>query len=111
MAECQQIIMQSGPLPIEATAMIETDGPTVVSVAGTVWSTAQNTGIGVALLIDDEVAIKAPIYSNQPSEHRAFVPVSVPYTFTIGQHKFVLQGLNPATTSDLNDYYVVTVLY
>jgi hypothetical protein len=111
MAECQQIILQQGPLPIEVTATIETDGPTVVSVAGSVWTTTQNTPIGVALVIDDELAIKAPIYSNQPNEHRTFVPVTFPYTFTIGQHKFLLQGLNPATTSDGGDYFVVTVLY
>ena len=111
MAELQQIIMQYGPLPIETTATIETDGPTIVSVSGSVWTSTQKSMIGVALFIDGTPQIKAPIFSNGSNTHRTVVPVSIPYTFTIGQHTFLLQELTPLTTSDANDFFVLTVQY
>ena len=115
MAEIQQVIAQYGPLPIEVTADIETDGPTVVTVAGSVWTTTKDSMIGVTLMIDGNPVAKVPIFSNGPSTHRAVVPVSFPYTFTStvqpNQHTFVLEEMTPQTTSDYNDYFTVYVQY
>jgi hypothetical protein len=111
MAELQEIILQNGPLPIKVPADIETDGPTVVTVAGSVWTATANSMIGVGLLIDGNLMAKAQIFSNQSNEHRTVVPVSIPYTFTIGQHTFTLEPLTPQTTSDANDLFCVTVQY
>ena len=116
MAELQQIIQQAGPLPISATATIETDAPTAVTLAGSVWTTTQNSMIGVALSIDGQVVAKAQIYSNGPNTHRAVVPVTVPYTFATGPkgpepHTFELTALTSPTTSDYNDFFSVSVLY
>jgi hypothetical protein len=36
MADLVQVISQAGPLPITATVPIETDAPTVVTLAGSV---------------------------------------------------------------------------
>jgi hypothetical protein len=114
-AEVQQIIAQYGPLPIQVTADIETDGPTVVTVAGSVWTTTYGTMIGVTLLIDGNPVAKAPIFSNGQNTHRAVIPVSFPYTFTssgkVNQHTFTLEEMTPETTSDSNDYFSVSVLY
>jgi hypothetical protein len=110
-AELQEIIAQNGPLPIKVTADIETDGPTVVTVAGSVWTTTPNSTIGVGLLIDGNLMVKAQIFSNGANEHRAVVPVSISYTFTIGQHTFTLEPLTGQTTSDANDVFWVTVQY
>jgi hypothetical protein len=111
MAELQQIIAQAGPLPIKATATIETDGPTIVTLAGSVWTPTSETMTGVLLTIDDDAEIAAQIFSNEPNTHRAVVPVAVPYTFAIGDHAFTLTPLNANTTSDFNDYFYVTVQY
>ena len=111
MAEVQQIIAQAGPLPLQVTANIETDGPTVVTLSGSVWTPNANSMIGIRLEIDEDATIAAQIFSNQSNEHRAVVPVVVPYTFTIGQHVFTLAPLTSQTTSDANDYYCVTVQY
>ncbi|MDQ3824027.1 MAG: hypothetical protein M3321_12390 [Actinomycetota bacterium] len=111
MAEVQQIISQQGPLPIQATANIETDGPVVVTLAGSVWTPTAGRMIGVALLIDGTTEINAQIFSNGPNTHRAVIPVNVPYTFTIGEHSFELVPLTGDTTSDANDFFSVTVLY
>jgi len=116
MAELQQIIEQSGPLPISATATIETDAPTAVILAGSVWTPTANCTIGVVLSIDGEAMAKAAIFSNGPNTHRAFVPVTIPYTFATGPsgpepHTFELSTLTPETTSDYNDFFSVSVLY
>jgi hypothetical protein len=111
-ADIQVIIAQAGPLPVKATAEIMSDGPAVVTVAGSVWSTSANSMIGVSLLIDGEPTnISAGIFSNGPSTHRAVVPVTVPYTFTIGPHTFTLEPMTAQTTSDSNDYFTVAVQY
>jgi hypothetical protein len=68
--------------------------------------------IGVSLSIDGEPAqISASIFSNGPITHRAVVPVTVPYTFTIGPHTFTLEPLNAQTTSDTNDQFELSVQY
>jgi hypothetical protein len=116
MAQIQEIIAQAGPLPINATATISTDGPTMVTVAGSVWTTQANAMIGVQLAIDGQVVAKAQIYSNGPDTHRAVVPVTISYTFPMGSqgpepHEFALTPLTSQTTSDFNDFFTVSVLY
>ena len=111
MAEVQEIIIGAGPLPIETKATIETDGPTVLTIAGSVWTPQANSMIGVRLLIDGSPAVTAQIFSNESNEHRTVVPITVPWTFTIGPHTFTLQELTSETTSDANDYFCVTVQY
>ncbi len=112
MADVQVIIDQAGPLPITVSADIESDGPAVLTLAGSVWSGAANAMIGVSLAIDGQPAeVSAVIFSNGPTTHRAVVPVTVPWTFSIGKHTFELAGTTPQTTSDSNDRFVLTVQY
>lgn len=112
MADVRVIISQAGPLPITATAEIESDGPSVVTLAGSVWSQQPNTMIGFTLLIDGEpTLISAEIFSNGTGTHRAVVPVTVPYTFTIGPHTLALEPATSDTTSDANDRFYLTVQY
>jgi hypothetical protein len=111
MADVLVLIAQAGPLPIKATADIESDGPAVLTLAGSVWSTTQDTMIGVSLSIDGEPVQSASIFSNGPTTHRAVVPVTVPYSFTIGTHTFTLEPLNAQTTRDSNDQFELSVQY
>ena len=112
MAQVNVIIAQKGPLPIKATAEIMSDGPVLVTLAGSVWSTTADQLIGIALLVDGApTPITASIFSNGPTTHRAVIPTIVPYTFTIGQHTFELQPSTSHTTSDYNDFFNVTVQY
>jgi hypothetical protein len=112
MAVVQVVIAQSGPLPIKATAQINTNGPAVLTLAGSVWATSANQMIGVSLVIDGEPAeVSAAIYSNGASTHRAVVPATVEETFDIGSHTFTLVPMNCQTTSDANDHFSLTVQY
>jgi hypothetical protein len=81
----------------------------VLTLAGSVWTATANCMIGIALTIDAEAPITAQIFSNGANTHRAVVPVTVPYTFAIGEHTFALTPLTPQTTSDFNDYFSVSV--
>jgi hypothetical protein len=112
MADAQVIISQAGPLPITVTAEIESDGPSVLMLAGSVWSATADRMIGFTLFLDGQpTMIGASIFSNDPSQHRAVVPVTVPYTFTIGKHEFTLEPLSSDTVTDANDSFCVTVQY
>jgi hypothetical protein len=111
MADLLQVISQPGPCQIKTTAMIESDGPAIVTLAGSVWSTQPNAMIGISLGIDGSQAAIAQIFANAPAMHLAVVPVTFSYTFTIGEHEFELNGLTGETNSDSNDFYVVTVQY
>jgi hypothetical protein len=112
MADVQVIIAQTGPLPITVSADIESDGPAILTLAGSVWTATANTMIGVSLSIDGQPAeISARIFSNGPTTHRAVVPMTVPYTFSIGSHKFTLEAMNAQTTSDFNDFFELSVQY
>jgi hypothetical protein len=112
MAEVQVVLGLRGPLPVSASADIETDGPVALTIAGSVWTTMANTNIGFSLYIDGQPPeYGAMIFANTPGSHMAVVPITVPYTFTIGTHKFELAPMNPETASDENDFFIVTVLY
>jgi hypothetical protein len=111
MADLQPIFLQPGPLPLKTTVNIQSNMPAVVTLAGSVWSNAAQKQIGIALLIDGEVAAIATVFANPGSQHMAVVPVEIAYTFDIGPHDFVLNPLNNATTSDQNDSFCVTVQY
>ena len=111
MADVQQVFAANGPLPLKTSVQIQSNMPAVVTLAGSVWSNAANQQIGIALLIDGEVAASGTIFANPASQHMSVVPVEFAYTFEIGQHEFVLNPWNNATTSDKNDFYCVTVQY
>jgi hypothetical protein len=114
MADLVQVVAQAGPLPIKQAVQIETDAPTVVTLAGSVWSVDESYMVGISLSIDGAVVAKAPIYANSPAMHLAVVPQTFAYTFpdTPNQeHVFELDKLTGETMSDANDFFVVTVQY
>jgi hypothetical protein len=114
MAQLVSVISQAGPLPIKATATIESDAPTVVTLAGSVWSADEDYLVGVILSIDGNQVADAPIFANSGSMHLAVVPATFTYTFpwTENQeHVFELDKLTGETMADANDYFNVTVQY
>jgi hypothetical protein len=114
MADLVQVIAQAGPLPIKTAAKIESDAPTVVTLAGSVWTTTPNKAIGVSLSIDGARAAQAQLFANPADTHLSVVPLTFSYTFPFTQdqeHVFELDPLTGDTTSDYNDFYVVTVEY
>jgi hypothetical protein len=114
MADLVQVISQPGPLPIGAKVAIETDAPTIVTLAGSVWSVDMSEMVGITLFIDGEQVASAQIFANAMEQHLTVVPVTFSYTFPVTPdqtHEFGLDTLTGTTMSDGNDFYVVTVQY
>ena len=111
MADLVQVFAQAGPLPIKNQVEIMSDGPAIVSLAGSVWTPRGEQMIGISLAIDGSQAGTAQIFANPANTHLPVVPVSFSYTFTIGPHLFEIDYLTGNETSDSNDFYVVTVEY
>ena len=114
MAELVQALSAQGPLPIKQTATIETDAPTVVTLAGSVWAADQDYMIGVVLFIDGQQVEVGQIFANAMSTHLAFVPVTFSYTFAdtpSQEHVFELGKLTGETMADENDHFLITVQY
>jgi hypothetical protein len=111
MADLQAIIAQAGPLPIKVGANVQSDDPVAITLAGSVWAPTANSMIGISLAVDGSQAATAQIYANAPDMHMSVVPVTFSLTFSIGEHAFELDYLTGETTSDQNDFFVVTLLY
>ena len=100
-----------GPLPQKVQFNSQTDGPAYLTLAGSAWSPTANVTIGVVLQLDGTAVGSAVIFSNQPSEHRALIPVQIPVQLTSGAHTVTLVPLNGQTTTDVNDYFYVSLIY
>ena len=115
MAEVVPVFAQRGPLPITTQVKIETDAPTVVTLAGSCWSPQPAQMIGITLSIDGSPAATAWVFANQASMHLPVVPITFPYTFTWTEdqeHVFEITNVGGSvTTSDANDIFNVTVEY
>ena len=95
MADLMEIFAANGPLPLK----------TSVDIAEM---------IGIVLSIDGAEVATAQIFSNPMETHLAVVPVTFSYTFPFTEtqeHVFELDTLPGTTTSDSNDFFVVTVQY
>jgi hypothetical protein len=105
------INQHAGPLPISITFKSPTDGLALIEVSGSVWSGTANVLTGIQVLIDGTVVGTAQIFSNNPSVHRAVVPILVKAPADFNQHKLTLQVANSNTVSDLNDFYTAVLAY
>jgi hypothetical protein len=102
---------QSGPIPINANFECPTDGPAAIYIAGSVWTGQTNTMIGIAISLDGRGIGTVQIYSNASSTHRAVTPTLIPVQISIGTHTLSLAPLNAATVSDINDFFVASMVY
>ncbi|HYN85740.1 MAG TPA: hypothetical protein VER32_10820 [Pyrinomonadaceae bacterium] len=111
MANVLTIFDQVGPLPLNATLDVRSDGPALLMISGSVWTETQNSNIGITLLIDGKAVAGAGIFCNPTTQHVAVVTAYVPVQLTFGSHTFTLQASSTSTVSDFNDTYNVCLLY
>lgn len=105
------LINQAGPLEMEATFNSPSDGPMMVYVSGSVWSSTANVMIGIGVAIDGTNVANATIFSNGGATHRAVVPIYIPVKLTSGQHTISLSAANTDTVSDYNDFYQAALIF
>ena len=109
----QIIVSQKGPLPISVKFPAPSDGPSVLVVAGSVWTTGSNTNtmIGIQVSLDGQPLGSAQIFANPVNTHMSVVPAFFPVKLSQGNHTLQLSGSTSATTSDVNDFFTVVLLY
>ena len=106
------ILNATGPLPLKATFQAPTDGPVSFAVSGSVSSTTAGQMVGVKVIFDREVAGTCSVFCNAANSHQTVIPAllqaSIPGS---GTHAIALVPATPATQSDANDFYQVTLIY
>jgi len=77
--------------------------------AGSAFSAPSGGMVGVNLLIDNNLATTARVYTNEPSSHKSLVPVSIVMKLPAGTHSATITLLNTQTHIDLNDLFTLVV--
>jgi hypothetical protein len=106
-----QIINQSGPLPLKAQFNAPLDGPALLVVTSTLWSTAPNVPLQLFVSLDGNQIATGQIFSNGQSTHRALPTLFIGFNLTFGQHTLTLTLGGTGVTSDLNDFFNASLLY
>jgi len=83
----------------------------VLFVTGSVWATQPAQWVGVEVYLDGVAIGECLIYCNEANSHRTFIPQMFPITVAFGQHTVSLSASTEYTTSDINDYFNVSILY
>jgi hypothetical protein len=112
MAEALVIFDGNGALPQKATFQSPTDGDVVFVISGTAWTNNAATLLGIDLFVDGNSIGGAVGYANNNSSHQALRSTFIPFSgLQVGEHTISLAPSNPATATDVNDYYQVVMLY
>jgi hypothetical protein len=106
-----QIINQPGPLPLKAQFNAPLDGPALLVVTSTLWSTAPNVPLQLFVSLDGTQIAPGQIFSNGQSTHRALPTLFIGFNLTFGQHTLTLTLGGTGVTSDLNDFFNASLLY
>jgi hypothetical protein len=106
----KEVIDTNGALPKEGTYNKRRGGTLIISAAGSGWSSNKDQLIGMNVYVDNNKVGTAQVWTNEAVSHKAFVPVfAVVNNVSKGPHTIKLEPLNPATNTDQNDYFRVTV--
>jgi hypothetical protein len=102
---------QPGPLPLKAQFNAPLDGPALLVVTSTLWSTAPNVPLQLFVSLDGTQIATGQIFSNGQSTHRALPTLFIGFNLTFGQHTLALTLAGTGVTSDLNDFFNASLLY
>jgi hypothetical protein len=104
----------AGPLPQKATFNAPLDGPAVFVLTGT--ATTQGNApclTGISLSLDGaQIGSSALCWANQNNNHTAMRTTFIDIDdLTSGEHTIEIDNANSETTTDVNDYFQVVLLY
>jgi hypothetical protein len=106
-----QIINQPGPLPIKASFTAPLDGPAMLVVTSSLWSSIANTMLQMYVQLDGSPLATGQLFSNGASTHRALPTLFVGFNLTYGQHTLTLTLSGSGVTSDFNDFFNASLIY
>jgi hypothetical protein len=106
-----QIINQPGPLPLKATFNAPLDGPALLVVTSTLWSTSANVPLQLYVSLDGTQIATGQIFSNGASTHRALPTLFIGFNLIYGPHTLTLTLGGTGVVSDLNDFFNATLVF
>lgn len=106
-----QIINQPGPLPLKAQFNAPLDGPALLVVTSSLWSTVANVPLELFVSLDGTQIAAGQVFSNGASTHRVLPTLFIGFNLTFGQHTLTLTLGGNGVTSDLNDPFNASLLY
>jgi hypothetical protein len=106
-----QIINQPGPLPIKVTFTAPLDGPALLVVTSSLWTTVANTPLQLFVSLDGTQIATGQTWSNAPGTHRVLPTLFVGFNLTYGQHVLTLTLGGSGVTADINDIFNTSLLY
>jgi hypothetical protein len=106
-----QIINQPGPLPLSAQFTAPLDGPALLVVTSSLWSTTANTVLQLNVALDGTQIGSGKVFSNAPNTHRALPTLFIGFVLASGQHTLTMSLGGANMTSDLNDFFNASLIY
>jgi hypothetical protein len=106
-----QIINQVGPLPIKASFNAPLDGPALLVVTSSLWTTQTNTMMQLNVGLDGTQVATGQMFSNASSTHRVLPTLFIGCSLSYGQHTLTLTLAGSGVTSDYNDSFSAAILY
>lgn len=92
------------------TGSVITNGGNVqFQFAGSAWSASAGQIIGANLVVDGNNVGTARVLTNEPSSHKALVPISTILRLPAGTHSIAIQAATPLTKIDQNDFFTLVV--
>jgi len=113
MVNSMVLLDTNGPLPVSAKFTAPADGSVMFVLSGTAWTSNAPALIGVNLFLDGEgIGNAAMCFANDSADHLALRTTFILYeNLTPGDHLLQVEAAFANTTSDVNDYFQVTILY
>ena len=105
------IINQAGPLPVKQSFNSPMDGPALLVVTGSLWTTSANNQMQLTVFLDGTQIGATTLWSNGASTHRAMPTLFIPVNLTFGSHQLALFAGGNSVTSDLNDPFFAALIY
>jgi hypothetical protein len=109
------ILQASGPLPVTASFTPPTDSPSMLMVSGTVWTTSANGFNGVNVAVNGVQIGTVGLFINPTDTHMAMpatlLPIDLSSATPNSPMTITLSAATSTTTSDVNDFYQVSLFY
>jgi hypothetical protein len=106
-------VLNNAANPVSAT-FTSYGGPLLIQFAGSAYAPGVDIGpvrlLEVNLKFNDFPVAKAAVSTNEPSSHKALVPIAVTTTLVgAGQHVVTVEAANSNTIVDGGDHFTVTI--
>lgn len=107
------LIDQNGPLPLSAAFNVPSDGEITFLLSGTARTTNAAVLTGIVLSLDgNQIGSPAMCWANQNNNHIAMRTTAIVASgLSEGSHTVEITPMDGNTTTDVNDYFQLSLWY